>query len=317
MSRETDELPEFLGQYSASHLLKSLVSLQAESAALRAEIDELRDAQSLLEGARDDYAELHDLAPVALLTLGRDGRVRSANLAAAELLEEERGALIQRQLRSFVHEQDRSRLAAYLGQPSRGPGGAADVRLVLPNGNVAPIRLWARASWRHPGVQHLTVLDLREQAREPWEPQQVLDTTRRVFGRLQSDIVPRRRILVVEHHAATAEALGNLLEDRGYRVITATSLAEAKCVDFSHIDGVISALGLPDGSGFDLLRDLPGSADQPAIALGGSGMPGEQRHAAQLGFDLYLAKPIDFEQLLDGLAELLARPLSAAREARG
>ena len=39
--------------------------------------------------------------------------------------------------------------------------------------------------------------------------------------------------------------------------------------------------------------------------------------SSAVGFDLYFAKPLDLEELLNGLAELFARPPGASKEGRG
>jgi CheY-like chemotaxis protein len=126
-----------------------------------------------------------------------------------------------------------------------------------------------------------------------------------------SGTVPRRRLLVVEDHADTAEMLRTLLEERGYAVVTAESLKRALAIDVSCIDAIICDLGLPDGSGTELLRALPRDADRPAIALSGYGMAADVENARQAGFDLHLTKPVDFERLLQALESLLGR--SSAR----
>lgn len=141
-------------------LVRELNELQVMADGLRTELDELRESQALLEGSRDDYVEIHDLAPVALMTLSKDGLIRSANLATAELFEQERGALIQRRFNRFIHEHDRASASEYLADRGRVSRRGCEARLVLGGGRVVPVQIWARASWRKPGVQHVTLLGL-------------------------------------------------------------------------------------------------------------------------------------------------------------
>jgi CheY-like chemotaxis protein len=262
-------------------LVRELANLKAMLDSQRRELEELREAQAQLEASRNDYAELHDLAPIALLTISR-GVIRSANLAAAELFEQERGSLIHRSLRSFVHRADRPALLDFLAKKGARPGFLA--RLRVRSGANVTAQIWARASSRHPEVQHLSLV-----VRRQLEP-----TTR----------PPRRRILLVEDHADTAQVLSMLLEQQGYAVVAVHSLHDA-LESGPYVDAIISDIALPDGSGLDLLRQLPRGTDQPAIALSGQAMPADV--TKQAGFDLHLTKPIDFSRLAEALDALLER----------
>ena len=107
------------------------------------------------------------------------------------------------------------------------------------------------------------------------------------------------RLLVVEDHAATRAALGGLFTGRGHEVTVAGSVAEAleKAAGTS-FDLVLSDLGLPDGSGHDLMRQL--RTIQPGlvgIALSGFGMETDVRQARAAGFFAHLTKPVSIEQL--------------------
>jgi PAS domain S-box-containing protein len=147
--------------------------LQASAAMLQHELAELREAQQALEELRHDYAEIHDLASAALLSVGKDGAIRSANLAAAELLGQERHALILQQLYDFVLAADRRRVRDYLTMQCSGLRRGCEARLRLANGRVVPVLLCARTSWRRPGVEHVTLTDLRERELDAWEKQQL------------------------------------------------------------------------------------------------------------------------------------------------
>ncbi len=59
-------------------------------------------AQAELAESEDRYGELYDQAPIGYITLDRDGIVREANFAAAELLELNRGQLLGAQFSRFV-----------------------------------------------------------------------------------------------------------------------------------------------------------------------------------------------------------------------
>jgi len=107
------------------------------------------------------------------------------------------------------------------------------------------------------------------------------------------------RILLVEDHADTARILSRLLRTEGYAVETVADIASAlDRVNRSGFDLLISDLGLPDGSGMDLMRQLVAS-NQPikAIALSGYGMDDNIRRSREAGFAEHLVKPVNFPQL--------------------
>ena len=107
-------------------------------------------------------------------------------------------------------------------------------------------------------------------------------------------------ILCVEDHRDTAEAVCKLLRDQGHTLTSVDSLKPAiEMIGLGDFDLLIADIGLPDGSGLDLVRHWrqhqPG---KPSIAVTGYGMPHEVRSGMDAGFDHYLVKPIVFDQLL-------------------
>src|SRR5688500_17253533 len=69
--------------------------------------------------------------------------------------------------------------------------------------------------------------------------------------------VASQKILLVEDHDDTARAMARLLNLSGYHVHTANTYRSAieKC-DEESFDLLISDVGLPDGSGYDLMREM-------------------------------------------------------------
>ena len=114
-----------------------------------------------------------------------------------------------------------------------------------------------------------------------------------------------RHILLVEDHADTAEALADLLRGRGYQVTIAGSIAEAlgqaEAPEGRRIDLVVSDLGLPDGSGMDLMRELSGRHGLTGIALSGYGMEEDVRKSHEAGFRQHLTKPVDVRALEEAI----------------
>ena len=108
----------------------------------------------------------------------------------------------------------------------------------------------------------------------------------------------QRRILLVEDDADTRRILARLLRGRGCDVTTAGGVAEAVgFADQSSFDLLISDLGLPDGTGNDLLELLGDRRPPAAIALSGSGMDEDLQRSRAAGFDEHLIKPVDFPTL--------------------
>jgi PAS domain S-box-containing protein len=108
------------------------------------------------------------------------------------------------------------------------------------------------------------------------------------------------RILLVEDHADTAEAMADLLREMGHQVTVAGSVAAGLAAAASHagrIDLVLSDLGLPDGTGLDLMSELHGLYGVKGIALSGYGMEEDVRKSLEAGFDRHLTKPINLQAL--------------------
>ncbi|MEO6789066.1 MAG: ATP-binding protein, partial [Chthoniobacteraceae bacterium] len=106
------------------------------------------------------------------------------------------------------------------------------------------------------------------------------------------------RLLVVEDHGATRTVLTRLLTRSGHHVTAASTMAEALAAFAAErFDAVISDLGLPDGSGLDLMREIQRQRPVPAIALSGYGMEDDLRQTKEAGFCAHLVKPVNIDQL--------------------
>lgn len=106
------------------------------------------------------------------------------------------------------------------------------------------------------------------------------------------------RILLVEDHADTLRMMQKLLAGLGYGVLTATSVADAlQRVADNEFDVLISDIGLPDGSGLDVMQALRRHGDKHGIALSGYGNEEDIARSRDAGFAEHLVKPVDFETL--------------------
>jgi PAS domain S-box-containing protein len=106
------------------------------------------------------------------------------------------------------------------------------------------------------------------------------------------------RLLVVEDHEPTLAVLTRLLRSQGHDVMTASTVKDALTLASKNtFDFVISDLGLPDGSGIDLMMVLSNDYGLRGIALSGYGMAEDLAKTEQAGFLAHLVKPINFDQL--------------------
>jgi PAS domain S-box-containing protein len=120
------------------------------------------------------------------------------------------------------------------------------------------------------------------------------------------------RILLVEDDRDTLRAEQTLLEVMGYHVTTACSVATAKeKLDGPDYDVLLSDIGLPDGSGVDVLDSFRARGGQYAIALTGFGMQSDQQRLHAAGFSQHLVKPLKPDYLL-GLLQAAAHRKSQA-----
>jgi CheY-like chemotaxis protein len=112
-----------------------------------------------------------------------------------------------------------------------------------------------------------------------------------VEGRLLS-------ILLVEDHVDTARIVARLLRGLGHRVRVANGVADAVgALDASAFDVLLSDIGLPDGSGLDVVRHLRAHHDIPAIAMTGHGGDDDVASFRAAGFTDHLIKPVTFQRL--------------------
>lgn len=105
------------------------------------------------------------------------------------------------------------------------------------------------------------------------------------------------KILLVEDHADTRKSMARLL-GRTHTVRDVGNIEGAlKAAENEAFDLVISDLGLPDGSGLDLMRQLRRQHGLQGICLSGFGMEEDLERSADAGFRHHLTKPVDLARL--------------------
>ncbi len=132
-------------------------------------------------------------------------------------------------------------------------------------------------------------------------------------GAVQSSALRGAHLLVVDDDERVRSALMLLLQRTGARVSIAESAARARDIVVSEApDALISDISMPEEDGYVLIRSLRASGHRlPAIALTAFASQADATKAVAAGFDLHVAKPVDFERLVSSLSSLLASRATA------
>jgi PAS domain S-box-containing protein len=122
------------------------------------------------------------------------------------------------------------------------------------------------------------------------------------------------RILLVDGEALTRELLGNYLQAEGFRVVESrTASAGFKEALASRPDVIILDVLLPEGEGWDLLRDLKQEAATRELPVIVASILDQKEKGYQLGAADYLIKPVSREALLQALQKHLSQPPAVQR----
>lgn len=121
-------------------------------------------------------------------------------------------------------------------------------------------------------------------------------------AKIENDL-PKPKVLLVEDHADTLSALATLLRKDGYEVATAASIREAEPL-LAQVEVLISDIGLPDGSGCDLMQRFKSHGGLMGIAITGFGQDDDIARSARAGFTRHITKPVQFSDLKAALQEL-------------
>ena len=95
-----------------------------------------------------------------------------------------------------------------------------------------------------------------------------------------------------------------VLTAEGHAVETAGDIATALELAGQHaFDLLLSDLGLPDGSGYDLMRQLRQRGHKfPGIALSGYGQGEDIQRSREAGFSAHLTKPASRDAIVEAIA---------------
>ena len=116
------------------------------------------------------------------------------------------------------------------------------------------------------------------------------------------------RLFLVEDHADTLRALTVLLSQEGFSITTAGDVASALSIAGKEtFDILVSDLGLPDASGYELMTKMKAIQPLIGIAMSGYGMEEDVRQSLAAGFSEHLVKPIKIPQLLAAVQRVLSK----------
>ena len=118
------------------------------------------------------------------------------------------------------------------------------------------------------------------------------------------------RVLLIEDNRRLADLVGKGLRDAGFAVDAFHSIADAEAVLGSvRYEVMVLDLGLPDGDGLDLLRDVRRRGDSlPILVLTARDGVEDRVGGLNAGADDYLLKPFVMDELLARVRALLRRP---------
>jgi two-component system response regulator RegX3 len=118
----------------------------------------------------------------------------------------------------------------------------------------------------------------------------------------------RRRILLVEDETSISGPLAEALEREGFETSIAGTAAEAlEAAPRLKPDLVLLDLMLPDGSGYDVCRELRRDSEVPIVMLTARGEEADRIVGLELGADDYVVKPFSAREVIARIRAVLRR----------
>jgi PAS domain S-box-containing protein len=143
------------------------------------------------------------------------------------------------------------------------------------------------------------------------EPAPAPEIERKVIN--ESHRLDEVRVLLVEDNPETLDMLKVIFEESGAEVIAATSLDEAlDALDRFRPDVLVSDIAMQDRDGYVLVREVRSREPErggkiPAVALTANFRAEDRVRVLSAGFQMYIAKPIDPNDLIAAVASLTGR----------
>jgi PAS domain S-box-containing protein len=172
---------------------------------------ELMAAQQALEESRDRYASLFDYAPVALLSLRRNGIIQDINLHGAELLESSRPRILGLPLLSFIDRAHHKHFHHHMLLCRRQHEAVnTEVVITTRQGRSVPALLstWTTAAMNRPEYEFRTAItDLSERLRAARREEDYQRRLRSLASELSLAEERERRRIAVEIHDNISQSL--------------------------------------------------------------------------------------------------------------
>ena len=122
----------------------------------------------------------------------------------------------------------------------------------------------------------------------------------------------KRTVLLVEDEESITAPLSEALSREGFEPVIAGTAAEALELASSRSpDLVLLDLGLPDGSGLDVCRELRSRSTVPIIMVTARGEETDRIVGLEVGADDYVVKPFSARELVARIRAVLRRTAAA------
>ena len=126
----------------------------------------------------------------------------------------------------------------------------------------------------------------------------------------------QKRILIIEDDKDLAAITGDMLQNYGYEIQTAPNCEYAfDILTHEQFHLLLVDINLPDGSGFDVCRELRRVSKVPVIFASARTSEDDKIRGLDMGGDDYLAKPYSLRELLARINALMRRTYGAETEA--
>lgn len=118
----------------------------------------------------------------------------------------------------------------------------------------------------------------------------------------------KKKIMIIDDDVELSLLICDLVSDNGYDVIHAASLDEAyDLLTKQKADLIILDINLPDGTGFELCRELRKKSSVPVIFASARTSEDDKVNGLDIGGDDYIAKPYSLRELMSRIKSILRR----------
>jgi CheY-like chemotaxis protein len=172
-------------------------------------------------------------------------------------------------------------------------------------------RIWAQSEGANLGSSFHIAMPLHTTA-QVGSPQLPRTSTPHPATQTGHHLGRQLHVLLVDDHPDTMKVMSRILSRWGLRLTCAGRISEAlQAASKEKFDLLISDIGLPDGSGCELVEQLHKMQPIQAIALSGFGMDTDIHRSLAAGFSAHLTKPVNLDQLQEVVTRL-TEPVNAA-----